>query len=83
MNCGCGCACSSNANTLSDEHKQILAAMEKCGGPCGTKDIAAATGYEAKSLSARIAELKKQGYVDSPVRCKYGITDQGRTVLNP
>jgi len=55
--------------------------MEKCGGPCGTKDIAAATGYEAKSLSARIAELKKQGYVDSPVRCKYGITDQGRNVL--
>jgi predicted transcriptional regulator len=80
MKCGCGCACSST-NSLSDEEKRILAAMEACGGPCGTKDIVAATGFEAKSLSTKIAGLKKQGYVDSPVRCKYGITDQGRQIL--
>jgi predicted transcriptional regulator len=83
MKCGCGCACSSGNKTLTDEEKRILAAMESCGGPCGTKDIAAATGFETKSLSARIADLKKQGYVDSPVRCKYGITEQGRQVLKP
>lgn len=79
MKCGCGCA--SGTNTLTEEHKQILAAMEQCGGPCGTKEIAAATGYDAKALSAKIADLKKQGLADTPVRCKHGITAEGLKVL--
>ena len=79
MKCASGCACSTNS--LSDEQKQILLAMEKCGGPCGTKEIAAATGLDAKVLTARIADLKKQGLADSPVRCKHGITAEGLKVL--
>jgi predicted transcriptional regulator len=81
MKCGSGCACGSDSKSLTDEQKQILAAMAECGGPCGTKEIAAATGCEAKTLSTKITDLKKQGLVDSPVRCKYGITAAGRDAL--
>jgi Mn-dependent DtxR family transcriptional regulator len=55
--------------------------MEKCGGPCTTKDIAVSTGLDAKIVSKDIASLKKLGYVDSPVRCKCGITNSGRMAL--
>ena len=76
---GCGCACSSKS--LTDEQKRVLEAMEKCAGPCTSKDIVVATGLDAKIVSKDIADLKKLGYVDSPVRCKCGITDNGRNAL--
>ncbi len=74
---GCGC----KKGVLSDEQKQVLEVMAKCSGPCGSKDIAAATGLETKQVSCRITALKKKGYVESPVRCKYEITGDGRTAL--
>ncbi len=74
-------ACGCKKDTLSDEQKQILEAMNNCDGPCASKDIAAATGLEAKQVSCRITALKKKGYVESPVRCKYGITSEGKTAL--
>ena len=63
------------------EAKQILEALAKCDKPCGNKDIAEATGIDKKVISKEIAALKKKGLVDSPVRCKYGITDDGRSAL--
>ena len=77
MGCGCGCA----KKGLSDEQKKVLQAMADCDGPCAAKDIAAATGLDAKMISSWITDFKKKGYVDSPVRCKYGITAEGRTVM--
>ncbi len=77
MGCGCGCA----KKMLTDEQKKVLQAMADCDGPCAAKDIAAATGLDAKMVSGKIADLKKQGFVDSPVRCKYGITAEGRTAM--
>lgn len=74
---GCGCT----KKLLTDEQKKILQAMVDCDGPCAAKDIAAATGLEAKLVSSRIADLKKNGYVDSPVRCKCGITAEGRVAM--
>ncbi len=73
------CACGSKA--LTDEQKQILEAMAKSDEPCGSKDIAAATGLESKPISCRITALKKKGLVESPVRCKYSITADGRSAL--
>jgi predicted transcriptional regulator len=61
--------------------KKVLEALAKCGGPCGSKDIVAATGLDKKVISDQIAALKKQGLVDSPVRCKYGITAEGKASL--
>lgn len=74
---GCGC----KQDGLSDEQRQVLAAMEQCAGPCASKEIAAATGLPSKQVSCRITALKKKGYVDSPVRCKYAITLAGKTAL--
>jgi len=74
---GCGC----KKGELSSEQKQVLEAMANCEGPCASKDIATATGLDTKQVSCRITALKKKGYVDSPVRCKYGITSDGRAAL--
>ena len=79
--CGCGCSCSSGSKGAGGESKLILEALAKCGGPCGSKDIAQATGLDKKVISDQIAELKKQGLVDSPVRCKYGITLAGKASI--
>jgi predicted transcriptional regulator len=74
---GCGC----EKKAMSDDLKKVLQAMTKCAGPCGSKDIAAATGLDAKVVSCKITDLKKKGYIDSPERCKYGITEEGRAAL--
>lgn len=74
MSCGC--------NSLTDEQKKILEAMAGSAEPCGSKDLAAATGLEAKAISCRITALKKKGLVESPVRCKYTITDDGRNAIS-
>lgn len=73
--CGCG------SKPLTDEQIQVLEAMANSSEPCGSKDIAAATGLESKAVSCRITALKKKGLVESPVRCKYTITDDGRSAL--
>lgn len=82
---GCGCSKSMEktcaVSALTDDQKKVLAAIEKIAAPCGSKEIVAETGLEAKAVSAKVAELKKQGLVDSPVRCKYGITAEGRAAL--
>jgi len=75
MGCGCG------TKSLTDEQKQVLEAMAECDGPCASKDIAAKTGLETKQVSCRITALKKKGYVESPVRCKYEITDTGKDAI--
>jgi predicted transcriptional regulator len=74
---GCGCA----KKMLPDDYKKVLQAMADCDGPCAAKDIAAATGLDAKMVSSRITDLKTKGYVDSPVRCKYGITAEGLAAM--
>ncbi len=75
-------ACGCSNKQLTDEHKKILQALRACAGPCTSKDIAAATGLDAKLVSAGVTALKKQGYMDSPVRCKCGITAAGLAVIN-
>lgn len=76
-----GCGCGSGKKSLTDEQKQVLEAMDNCDDPCASKDIAAATGLETKQVSCRITALKKKGYVASPVRCKYAITNDGKAAL--
>lgn len=75
------CACACKDQTLTDEQKQILKAMADSQQPCGAKDIAAATSLDSKAISGQITVMKKKGLVDSPVRCKYAITENGRSVL--
>lgn len=72
---GCG------SKVLTEEQKAILDALVKIDGPCGTKDIAAESGLEAKTITSKMPALKKKGYVGNPARCKYGITDEGKAAL--
>lgn len=66
---------------LKEDQKAILEQIAASIEPCSGKEIAAALGFEAKLVSSKITALKKKGLVDSPVRCKYGITDAGKAVL--
>ncbi len=79
--CGCGCSCGSASKVTGGDSKLILEALSKCEAPCGTKDIVEATGLDKKIVTDQIALLKKQGLVDSPVRCKLGITAAGRASI--
>ena len=75
---------SGNATTakpLTDEQVKILEALAEAEKPCGSKDISAATGLETKAISSQIAKLKKQGLVESPVRCKYSATEEGKIAI--
>ena len=67
---------------LTGEQKQILEALAGADAPWGSKDIVAATGLEKKIVSTKIAAMKKAGLVDSPVRCKYDLTEAGRKVIS-
>ncbi len=67
--------------TLSDNQRQVLEALAGCKKACGSKDIAAATSLEAKQVSCQITALKKKGYVASPARCKYEITQEGKKAI--
>lgn len=75
-----GCkTCESTA--LSDSQRQVLEALANTPDACGSKEIAAATGLESKQISCQITALKNKGYVSSPARCKYTITDEGKNQL--
>lgn len=66
---------------LNDRQREVLEALAKCKEACGSKDIAEATSLEPKQISCQITALKKKGYVDSPARCKYTITKDGKSAL--
>ncbi len=67
---------------LTEEQKTILSAMASQDSPLACKDIAAASGMESKTVSCKLKSLKNKGYVDSPARCKYAITDQGKNAVS-
>jgi len=67
--------------SMSERQREVLSALAKCKKACGSKDIAAATSLEPKQISCQITALKKKGFVDSPVRCKYEITKDGKKAL--
>ena len=75
-----GCKTCENTS-LNDQQRQVLEALAQSLEACGSKEIVAATGMEAKQVSSEITELKTKGYVASPVRCKYAITEQGKKIL--
>jgi Fe2+ or Zn2+ uptake regulation protein/predicted transcriptional regulator len=75
-----GCKTCGNTS-LNDRQRQVLEALAQSPEACGSKEIVASTGMEAKQVSSQITELKSKGYVTSPVRCKYAITEQGKKIL--
>lgn len=54
-----------------EEKKVILDAMKKAGEPLNAGKVAELTGLDRKVVDKAFAELKKDGTIVSPVRCKW------------
>ena len=54
-----------------NEKEQILDAMRKAGEPLNAGKIAELTGLDRKVVDKAMAEMKKEGSIVSPVRCKW------------
>lgn len=74
---GSGC----KSGDVAGEAKMILEALAVADKPYGSKDLVEATGLDKKVISKEVGKLKKKGLVENPVRCKYGITDDGRNSI--
>ncbi len=76
-----GCSRCGTKETINDQQRQILKTLAKSAAACGSKDIAAAVKLEPKQIGSQLTTLKKKGYVASPVRCKYEITEAGKSAI--
>ena len=53
------------------EKEQILEIMRKAGEPLNAGKVAELTGLERKVIDKVFVEMKKEGSITSPVRCKW------------
>ncbi len=53
------------------EKETILKAMKKAGEPLSAGKVAELTGLDRKVIDKAFAEMKKNGVIVSPVRCKW------------
>lgn len=51
--------------------EQVLNAMREAGAPVNAGKIAEMTGLDRKVVDMAFADLKKEGAIVSPVRCKW------------
>ena len=51
--------------------EQVLKAMREFGQPVNAGKIAELTGLDRKIVDKAFADLKKEGAIVSPVRCKW------------
>ena len=54
-----------------NEKQIILEAMKKAGEPLSAGKVAELTGLDRKAVDKAFAEMKKDGSIVSPVRCKW------------
>ena len=54
-----------------DVKEQVLNAMREVGAPVNAGKIAELTGLDRKVVDKAFADLKKEGAIVSPVRCKW------------
>lgn len=54
-----------------NEKELVLDAMKKAGEPLSAGKVAELTGIDRKAVDKAFAELKKEGAIVSPVRCKW------------
>ena len=51
--------------------EKVLQTMKEAGEPLNAGKIAEITGIDRKEVDKAFAELKKEGAIVSPVRCKW------------
>lgn len=66
------------AKDLDTEAKKVLKAMKAVAEAAAPKQIAEAAGMDGKKVSEIIQSLKAHGLVESPVRCKWALTEAGK-----
>ena len=54
-----------------DAKEQVRQAMREAGQPLNAGKVAELTGLDRKVVDKAFAELKKEGAIVSPVRCKW------------
>ena len=54
-----------------NEKEIILEAMKKAGEPLNAGKAAELTGLDRKVVDKAFAEMKKEGSIVSPIRCKW------------
>jgi biotin operon repressor len=54
-----------------DSKQQLLDAMRAAGKPVAGGELATMTGLDRKVVDKAMADLKKDGTIVSPVRCKW------------
>ena len=57
------------------EKEIVLKAMKEAGKPVSAGEVATLTGLDKKIVDKVFAELKKEGAIISPVRCKWTPTE--------
>jgi len=68
-------------DTLTEPQRQLLKALADHREACGSKELAAVSGLEAKQINSQLSALKKKGLIASPARCKYEITQEGKKAI--
>ncbi|HHI02506.1 MAG TPA: ArsR family transcriptional regulator [candidate division Zixibacteria bacterium] len=63
---------------IDADSKKVLSALVEIAAPASNKQISEAAGLDSKIVTKQIKSLKDQGFVNSPARCKYAITDEGK-----
>ena len=56
---------------IMDDKNTVIEAIRKAGEPVNATKVAALTGLDKKVVDKIFAQLKKDGTITSPVRCKY------------
>ena len=51
--------------------EQVLKVMHEAGNPISAVDVTKALGADRKEVDKAFAELKKEGAIVSPLRCKW------------
>lgn len=70
-----------NKTDLTLEQKNILTALAATSSPLASKEIAQAVGLDSKAVSTKLPGLQTMGYIASPARCRYAITDAGKQAV--
>ncbi|MFQ6053159.1 MAG: hypothetical protein ACE5OO_02870 [Candidatus Bathyarchaeia archaeon] len=67
---------------LGEEQRGILKALTRLTEPAGCKVIGETAGIPWRTVMAKLRGLKREGYVESPVKGKYVITDKGKEAVS-
>ncbi len=58
-----------------ENKEKIISTMKEAGKPVSAGEVATLSGIDRKEVDKIFAELKKEGAIISPVRCKWEVKE--------